>query len=96
MKLLVFIILIQIGYGLFQECPYGFTKNAFGRNFTHCYADVGKTESFYVTSRVCTQRFTAHMILPKDNSTLDDLYELFKAFNHLYFWVYKFQNDQIF
>ena len=67
-------------------CPYPFVSQYNGYLFNNCYYYAGKADSHKEAQHLCAVQ-GASLVTAKDNSVLNDLYNLYKAFPDFYFWV---------
>ena len=70
-----------------QSCPYPFVNNYGGSYFNYCYHYAGVATSALQASQMCNNYPYSGMVTIKDNSGLNDLYELYKAYPNYYFWL---------
>ncbi len=71
-------------------CPYPFTNSHNGYTFNNCYYFAGRAIGWRSAQEQCKTLFPlikAPLIAPRDQSRLDDLYPLAKAYNISNFWV---------
>ena len=68
------------------NCPYPFVSQANGVLFNNCYFYAGKADTHREAQNICLS-YGAGLVTAKDNSVLNDLYSLYKAFPNFYFWV---------
>jgi hypothetical protein len=80
---LVVLALINLVY---SQCPFPFTDSHKGYYFNNCYYYAGVANDYDSAVGICSSRGT-NLVMAKDQSSLDDLYPLYKAYTNYYFWV---------
>ena len=83
---LLIVLAALVSSALALNCPYPFVSQANGYLFNNCYYYAGRADTQWEAQNICLS-YRAGLVTAKDNTVLNDLYSLYKAFPDFYFWV---------